>query len=110
MAKRSKDMLEEAGPRARLLAAVIEQVQQHGLGDLSLRELAAVIGTSHRMLLYHFGSREGLLIAVVRAVEEAQRDFLRELALDPELSPAEMMRAMWRRLADPALWPNERLF
>lgn len=106
----SKDILEDAGPRARLLAAVIEHIQQYGLGDLSLRELAAVAGTSHRMLIYHFGSREGLLIAVVRAVEEAQRDFLRHLALDPSLSPAEMMRAMWHRLADPSLWPNERLF
>jgi AcrR family transcriptional regulator len=106
----SKDELTDAGPRARLLAAVIEQVQQNGLSDLSLRELAAAIGTSHRMLLYHFGSREGLLVAVVRAVEEAQRDFLRELALDPTVPLDEMMRTMWRRLADPSLWPNERLF
>lgn len=106
----SKNEFSDAGPRARLLAAVIEQVQRNGLSDLSLRELAAAIGTSHRMLLYHFGSREGLLIAVVRAVEEAQRDFLRELALDPSVPPGEMMRAMWRRLADPSLWPNERLF
>jgi AcrR family transcriptional regulator len=106
----SKNEFPDAGPRARLLAAVIAQVQQTGISDLSLRELAAAIGTSHRMLLYHFGSREGLLVAVVRAVEEAQRDFLRALALDPRLSPTEMMRMMWRRLADPSLWPNERLF
>ena len=24
--------------------------------------------------------------------------------------PAEIMRRMWERVADPALWPNERLF
>jgi AcrR family transcriptional regulator len=44
-----------------------------GIADLSLRELAAAIGTSHRRLLYHFGSREGLLVAIARAVEEAER-------------------------------------
>ena len=85
-------------------------VSEHGLGDVSLRELAAGIGTSHRMLIYHFGSREGLLVAVVKAVEAAQRQFLAELASDASLTPSEVMRAMWRRVADPALRPNVRLF
>jgi AcrR family transcriptional regulator len=97
-------------PRARLLAAVIGYIQQAGVSDLSLRELAAAIGTSHRMLLYHFGSREGLLVAVVQEVEAAQRAFLADLVSDPRASRIEVMRTMWRRLADPSLWPNERLF
>jgi AcrR family transcriptional regulator len=78
--------------------------------DLSLRELAAAIGTSHRMLIYHFGSREGLLAAVVQAVEAAQRGLLAELAADPSRSEADIARAMWVHLADPSLWPSERLF
>jgi len=96
--------------RARLLAAVVAQVAAHGVSDLSLRELAAAIGSSHRMLIYHFGSREGLLVAVVQAVEQAQRAFLADLLADTALSPADVLRTLWRRLADPALWPNERLF
>ena len=96
--------------RERLLAAVVEHVSANGLGELSLRELAAAIGTSHRMLIYHFGSREGLMVAVVRAVEAAQRAFMAEFAADDSLAPAEVMRKMWRRLADPRLWPAERLF
>jgi len=93
-------------PRARLLAAAVDYLQQHGLGDLSLRELAAAIGTSHRMLIYHFGSKEGLLVAVVHAVEAQQRDFLAQLAADPAIGPVEAMRTMWRRIADPSLWPE----
>jgi AcrR family transcriptional regulator len=107
---RNNSVAGDPGPRARLLAAVMAHVAQHGVGRLSLRELAAAIGTSHRMLIYHFGSREGLLVAVVRAVEDAQRAFMTELLSDPSVSQADAMRAMWRRLADPSLWPNERLF
>jgi len=96
--------------RERLLAAAMEHVAEHGVGNLSLRGLAAALGTSHRMLIYHFGSREGLLIEVIRAVEAQQRAALAELLLDEDAPPAETMRRMWRRVADPALWPNERLF
>jgi len=96
--------------RARLLRDTVAYVAEHGVADLSLRRLAAAIGTSHRMLIYHFGSKEGLLIAVIRAVEEEQRRATAELVLDPSLSRADMLRIMWRRFADPALWPNELLF
>jgi AcrR family transcriptional regulator len=96
--------------RARLLAAVVAEVSANGLGDRSLREVAAAIGTSHRMLNYHFGSREGLMVAVVQSVEAAQRALLAELTRDAALTTAEVMRRMWRRLADQSLWPSERLF
>jgi AcrR family transcriptional regulator len=99
-----------AQPRARLLAAAVEHLRSHGLSDLSLRELATAIGTSHRMLIYHFGSKEGLLVAVVQAVEAEQRAFLAELAANPDVGAIEAMRAMWRHLSDPSLWPSERLF
>jgi AcrR family transcriptional regulator len=91
--------------RERLLAAAVEQAMQGGIADLSLRELAAAIGTSHRMLLYHFGSREGLLIAVARAVEEAQRAAVPGWGI----TPAEARRG-WQHFSDPKLWPQERLF
>jgi len=96
--------------RDRLLNDAIEYVAAHGLADLSLRGLAAAIGTSHRMLIYHFGSKEGLVEAVIRVVEQQQRARLAELEIDPSLTPAEMARRMWRHLSDPSLWPNERLF
>ena len=101
---------DRTGSRDRLLAAAMDHVAQHGVSDLSLRGLAAALGTSHRMLSYHFGSREGLLIEVIRAVEAQQRAALAEMLLDADASPVDTMRRMWQRLADPALWPNERLF
>lgn len=91
--------------RERLLAAAVRHALDAGIADLSLRQLAAAIGTSHRMLLYHFGSREGLLVAVTQAVEEQQRAAL----LGPGTSPQDPRRS-WERLSDPKLWPQERLF
>jgi len=92
--------------RERLLAAAVSHALDTGIADLSLRQLAAAIGTSHRMLLYHFGSREGLLAAVTQAVEEQQRAAL----LASGTTTAHHARQFWQRLSDPSLWPQERLF
>jgi AcrR family transcriptional regulator len=97
-------------PRGRLLDAAIEHIASRGVTDLSLRELAAAIGTSHRMLIHHFGSREGLWAEVVRAVEERQRSALAEVIPEPEAGVGAALRSWWRHISDPSLWPNERLF
>jgi len=92
-------------PRAALLDAVIASIARHGLGARSLRDLASDAGTSHRMLIHYFGSRDGLLVAIVSEVEARQRDLLRSLPAD-----ATALETMWKRLAAPELWPFERLF
>jgi AcrR family transcriptional regulator len=97
-------------PRQDLLERAIDFIARRGISDLSLRELAAAIGTSHRMLIHHFGSKEGLWVEVVKAVEAAQREALGDVMPDPAADPAEAMRAWWRHISDPSLWPNERLF
>lgn len=91
--------------RERLLDATVQQSLTNGIVDLSLREIASAIGTSHRMLIYHFGSREGLLVAVVREVEARERQAM--TATDMSLAAA---RRLWDRLADPSLRSQERLF
>jgi AcrR family transcriptional regulator len=97
-------------PRGRLLEAAIEHIASRGVTDLSLRELAAAIGTSHRMLIHHFGSREGLWVEVIRAVEERQREALADVVPDPAAGVGAALRLWWRHVSDPSLWPNERLF
>jgi AcrR family transcriptional regulator len=92
--------------RRQLLDALFDEFAAGGIGDRSLREVAAAVGTSHRMLLHHFGSREDLLIAIVG---EAER---RQMALVPDLpmNPAEGFAAMWADLRRPELRQLERLF
>ena len=96
--------------RARLLSATVEYALEHGISELSLRQLAIEIGTSHRMLVYYFGSKDDLLVEVTRTVEAQQRASLQALIADDTLDPNEQSGKMWRRLTDRAMWPQERLF
>jgi AcrR family transcriptional regulator len=96
--------------RQRLLDAVVAYFEAEGLADQSLRRIAEAIGTSHRMLLYHFGSKDGLLLAVVRAVEARTKERLTDLSQDIAGDTDGLIRRMWSYLSDPALGDFERLF
>lgn len=66
--------------RRELLDAAYRYALDHGLADLSLRPLAAAIGSSPRVLLFLFGSKDGLvqaLLARARAEEWAFLDQVR---------------------------------
>ena len=91
--------------RDRLLDAAVSHALDSGIVDLSLRQIAVAIGTSHRMLIYHFGSREGLLVAVVREVERREREKISWESVSPDDA-----RRTWERLIDPSLRSQERLF
>lgn len=89
--------------RERLLGEVIGYVARHGVSDHSLRGLATAVGTSHRMLLYHFGTREGLLAEVVRVVDEHQRDALTALTTAADADPRAAAWRFWSLVVGPAL-------
>jgi AcrR family transcriptional regulator len=88
-------------PRDELLARCIAWFAEHGVGDTSLRTLAAGVGTSHRMLIYHFGSREGLLAAVVESVELTERSMLERLLTEVDDPYAAGLR-FWEHVAGAA--------
>ncbi len=88
--------------REDLLGRAIAWFAEHGVGDTTLRGLARELGTSHRMLIYHFGSREDLLAQVVGAVERAERDTLAALLVGAAEDPYAAGAAFWRHVADTA--------
>lgn len=96
--------------RRQLVDAAVDHVTAHGLADLSLRKLGASIGVSHRMLIHYFGSKEHLLVEIVKASEQRQRDLLSRLRLEPNLTPADVARRLWQHLTAPELAAQERLF
>lgn len=62
-----------------LLQLAYEYVLQHGLMTLSLRPLAQAIGSSPRVLLFLFGSKEGLVQALLARARAAELAFLEEM-------------------------------
>ena len=98
-------MTPPATGRDALLQRAIEHFAAHGIGDTSLRALAEAIGTSHRMLIYHFGSREGLLAAVVDAVEQGARETLTRMVDEARTDhdPLDAGLRYWRFVTDEAL-------
>jgi AcrR family transcriptional regulator len=92
--------------RRELLDAVIDELAAGGIGGRSLRDIAEAVGTSHRMLLHHFGSRDELLVTVVEEVERRQAATLVDLPDDP----AGAVAAMWADLRRRKVRPLERLF
>jgi AcrR family transcriptional regulator len=92
--------------RRELLDAVIDVLAVGGIGRRPLRAIAEEVGTSHRMLLHHFGSRDELLVAVVEEVERRQTVVFGALPDDP----AAAFTAMWADLRRPELRALERLF
>jgi len=95
--------------RDALLDRIVDEAAANGLSDRSLRDLAAAIGSSHRLLLYHFGTRAGLVTAVVDRVEASQRVAFAGL-VEQIADPAELVRALWRQVSSPDLRPLVRLF
>jgi AcrR family transcriptional regulator len=52
-----------------LTEELVGYLLEHGLSDLSLRPLADALGTSARLLIYHFESKEGLLTEVLDSMQ-----------------------------------------
>src|SRR5580698_7817685 len=62
-----------------LIETITAYLLKHGLADISLRPLAAKSGTSSRLLIYHFKSKEGLLTEVLLAMQARVRRSCEEL-------------------------------
>lgn len=99
----------ERPPSARrdeLLERAYRYAMEHGLAELSLRPLAAAIGSSPRVLLFLFGSKDELiraLLARARADELAALRRAREAGGHDDFAAA--VRTTWGWLVDPAHRP-----
>lgn len=96
--------------KERLLDACADHALAHGLPD-RLEPLAAATGTSARMLIYHFGTRDALLRAVLGRARQRQLDMFGDLLrLRPdEPYPTTLDRA-WTSITGPDGRPYLRMF
>ena len=70
-----------------------DYVLEHGLIGLSLRPLAKALGTSDRMLLYHFGTKDDLVAAVL--LESNDRAVAAVAALPPSADVRSAVLDLW---------------
>jgi AcrR family transcriptional regulator len=94
--------------RARTLARAADYVLEHGLEGLSLRPLAAALGTSTRMLLYDFESKEKLVDEVLAEIRRRLAELLVELQSGRD--EAETLTAVWEWAAAEERAPFMRVF
>ena len=81
---------------------------EHGLVGLSLRPLAAALGTSDRMLLYHFGTKDDLVAAVLHTSND--RAVASIAALEPSSDLRTAVHDLWTECRSPELAPCTRLY
>jgi AcrR family transcriptional regulator len=96
-----------------LLEAAYRYALQHGLADLSLRPLAAAIGSSPRVLLFLFGNKDGLvraLLARARADELAILDRLQQGSDEGSIGLVPVVEQVWAWLAADEHRPLLRLW
>jgi AcrR family transcriptional regulator len=101
-------MAPNAKRRAEWTEAATDYVLEHGLIGLSLRPLAAELGTSDRMLLYHFGSKDELVAAVLRASNARSTDYVRNMNPSKDLRSA--VRDLWAAMLVPQIDRCSRLY
>lgn len=93
--------------RQQLLDATIEYLLENGVGNLSLRPLAAAIGTKARLLIYHFGSRDVLVSSALSVVlRRIQQTFL---TMHSEATLDRTLLGFWRFATDKPTEPYLRL-
>jgi AcrR family transcriptional regulator len=93
--------------RARTLTAAADYVLENGLEGLSLRPLAAALGTSTRMLLYDFESKERLVDEILAEIRRRLADRLAEVQGGDD---ADTLGEIWRWVSAEERAPFMRVF
>jgi len=91
-----------------LAEGATDYVLEHGLLDLSLRPLAAALGTSDRMLLYHFRDKLDLVATVLRVSNDRSVSGIRELR--PSRDVRQAVIDLWGVVSRPEQARCQRLY
>ena len=96
------------GRRDDLAEQATDYVLEHGLIGLSLRPLAAALGTSDRMLIYHFGDKDALVAEVIARSNGRAVEVVRSMPRARTVRAGVL--ALWRAYAEPELDRCLRLY
>jgi len=94
--------------RDELVEAATDYVLANGLVDLTLRPMAAALGTSDRMLLYHFGSKDELVTAILETSNARTIAHLRALPHARDLRGA--VTQLWKVVRGSSVAASYRVY
>lgn len=94
--------------KAELLSAAVDYLAEHGVADLSLRPMAEAIGTSARLLIFHFGSKERLVQEAMSEVQARLRSSF-ESMIDTSPHRVAPLERFWQWATEPDNLPYVRL-
>jgi len=91
--------------RAAQIDEIADIVLREGLEVLALRGLAERLGTSARMLMYYFGSKETLVVEVAAVLSQRLQAKLARFAVAERRSPVQFLNTVLQMTRDPDLSP-----
>jgi AcrR family transcriptional regulator len=96
--------------RLQLLDDALDYVAQNGVASMSLRRLGDALGVSAGLLLYHFESKERLIVELLTRAGDRQRALFDNLRSEDTDTPEDVCRNVWRVLSEADAQPLFRLF
>lgn len=97
--------------RHAIVGRAADHLLERGQVVISLRNLAAAVGVSPRMLVHHFGSREELVSSALHEARSRQREaFEARLAPQPGRPYPQVLTDAWRWFGTDEAEPYLRLF
>lgn len=96
--------------RDQLLDAALAYCVKHGLSNLSLRPLADDIGTSARLLVFHFKSKDDLIADVLEELNKRLRASFDHVMATSRGSPEAPLRLIWNWASSKEALPSLRLY
>lgn len=92
---------------AELEDAIVQYLMKHGVSGLSLRPLAKAVGSSPRVLLYYFGSKEKMIAKVIESIRSRQRAVFGRITGETYF---QAIHSVWKEMSAPASEPFFRLY
>lgn len=86
--------------KSALVSEAADYVLRHGLATLSLRPLAADLGTSARNLLYHFETAAKLVDLILNEIKQRELRILIEQLGDQPNDPTDVLDILWKHMND----------
>lgn len=104
--------------RDRLLGLIADHLLEHGVSEVTLRGVAAAVGSNNRMLLYYFGSKERMIADGIAAAGARFPVLARALAglggMNDQAGRrppiAAWLDSVWQDISDETNVPYLRLF